>query len=87
MIKSTCLLTVLGCVAAPVVFAAGNTTDGETRFRNLDQNQNDHVSLYEARDRHRVFYYYQRADKNEDGHIDMTEFSAFEAEVPDFETK
>ena len=87
MIKHTFVVTVITCLAAAPAFASDNPGDHEMRFRNLDRNQDDHVSLYEARDRHRVFHYYQMADKNEDGHLDMTEFSAFELDVPNYEKK
>ena len=87
MIKHTFLVAVVTCLAAVTAFAADDTSEREMRYRDLDSNQDGHISLYEARDKHRVFHYYQMADKNRDGHLDMTEFSAFEIEVPDYETK
>jgi hypothetical protein len=57
----------------------------DMRFDSLDTNQDGHISLYEARDRHRVFYQYQKADKNSDGHLDKVEFTSFEAESPDYQ--
>lgn len=87
MIKQLVLVGVMTCVATATSIAVSSGSDSEQRFRNLDRNQDDHVSLYEARDKHRVFHYYQKADKNEDGHLDITEFSAFEIEVPDYEAQ
>jgi hypothetical protein len=87
MIKHSIAATALaGAVALPA-FAAEGPEGSDTRFRSLDSNRDGHVQLYEARDRHRVFYYYQKADKNDDGAIDKVEFSAFELEVPDYEAK
>jgi Ca2+-binding EF-hand superfamily protein len=80
-------VVVITCLSAVTALAAEDPDKSEIRFRNLDQNQDGHISLYEARDKHRVFHYYQQADKNEDGHLDRVEFSAFEVEVPDYETK
>ncbi|MCO6411330.1 MAG: hypothetical protein J5I92_01170, partial [Thiogranum sp.] len=85
MIKHTFLVTLLTCFAAASTFAAEAPDASATRFHSLDTNKDGHVSLFEARDRHRVFHYYQKADTNVDGHLDRAEFSAFEAEVPDYE--
>lgn len=87
MIKHVLIVVVFTCLFPLTVLATEDPDAPEMRFRNLDQNSDGHISLYEARDRHRVFNYYQQADKNEDGHLDMTEFSAFEAEVPDYNIK
>ncbi len=87
MIKHTFLAVILTCLTAAPAFSAEDPDASEMRFRNLDQNQDQHVSLYEARDKHRVFHYYQKADTNRDGHLDMTEFSAFEIENPNYETR
>ena len=87
MIKHTFLVTLITCLGAVTAFSAEDPNESEMRFRNLDQNHDEHISLYEARDKHRVFHYYQLADKNNDGHLDMTEFSAFEIEVPDYKIK
>jgi len=67
------------------VFAAGDMTGtDEMRFNTLDSNDNGYISQAEAKDKHRVYYYYQRADKNSDGHLDESEFSAFEVMIPDY---
>jgi len=87
MIKPVFIMVVFTCLSAATVLAAEDSDESEMRFQSLDQDQDGHISLYEARDKHRVFHYYQRADKNEDGHLDMTEFSAFEVEIPDYKTK
>lgn len=58
--------------------------ESEIRFKNLDVDKNGYVSQYESRDKHHVFYYYPRADKNSDGHLDQSEFSAFEIETPEW---
>ncbi len=87
MFKHVLIVVVFTCLSATTVLAAENSDSQEMRFRHLDQNQDGHISLFEARDKHRVFHYYQRADKNEDGHLDKVEFSAFEAEVPEYEEK
>lgn len=58
--------------------------DSESRFKNLDEDNNGFVSQYETRDKHNIFYYYPRADKNSDGHLDQSEFSAFEIETPEW---
>lgn len=87
MMKHLTLMVGLGFLAS-IAVAGGMEADGsKQRFQMLDKDDNGHISLYEARDRHRIFWYYQKADQNFDGHIDEAEFSAFEAEVPDFESK
>ncbi len=65
---------------------AGETRDIQSKstFKNLDEDKNGYVSQYETRDKHRVFYFYPRADKNSDGHLDEVEFSAFEIETPEW---
>ncbi len=75
----TCLMTVAN--------AGDQASQQQMRFKNLDMDNNGYVSQYEARDKHRVFYYYPKADKDSDGHLDMSEFSAFEVEVPDYGVK
>ncbi len=85
MIKHIFLVAIMTSLAAVTAFAAENPDEHEMRFRNLDRNQDNHVSLYETRDKHRVFHYYQKADTNADGHLDKAEFSAFETAVPDYE--
>lgn len=57
--------------------------DSQERFRTLDRDGNGYISHDEAQNRHRVFWYYQRADQNSDGGVDQSEFSAFEEEVPE----
>ena len=84
MIKHTFLATALACLVAMPVTATEVPENTETRFNELDRNKDGHIDLYEARDRHRVFHYYQKADSNDDGAVDMIEFSAFELEVPDY---
>ncbi len=84
MIKHAFLVAAVSCLTALPALAMENVTESEKRFRSLDENNNNFVSLYEARDKHRVFNYYQIADKNEDGHLDMQEFIVFESQVPDY---
>jgi Ca2+-binding EF-hand superfamily protein len=79
-------MAVLVCLTT-VANAGDQDNQQQMRFKNLDQDKNGYISQYEARDKHRVFYYYPKADKNSDGHLDMSEFSAFEVEVPDYEAK
>lgn len=86
MIKQLFVITTITCLSA-ATYAGEQQADKDMRFKHLDQDKNGYISQYEARDKHRVFYYYPRADKNNDGHLDMSEFSAFETEVPDFEAK
>jgi len=67
------------------VFSAGDMNEThEMRFKMLDSNDNGSISLGEVKDMHRIYYYYQSADKNSDGALDKSEFSAFEVEVPDY---
>lgn len=87
MIKPTYLVAVITCLTATSALSAEDPADSEMRFHNLDQNKDGHISLYEARDKHRVFYFYQKADTDEDGHLNKTEFSAFEIEVPAYKEK
>jgi len=77
MIKHVFIVVVFTCLSTTTALAAEDSNESEMRFR----------SLYETRDKHRVFHYYQRADKNEDGHLDMSEFGAFEVEIPDYMIK
>lgn len=79
-------MVVLACAfAASPAFAAepGSASGSQDRFRSLDKDRNGYISHDEAKDRHRVFWYYQRADQNSDGAVDPAEFSAFEELVPD----
>ncbi len=83
MSRITLLIVMLSAMTS--VFSAGEMTGKhEMRFDRLDSNDNGYISQAEAKDKHRVYYYYQRADINSDGHLDESEFSAFEMEVPDY---
>ena len=86
MIKHTLIAALMACLTAPV-FAGEDPAKRSERFKSLDSNNNGHVSQFEAKGKHRIFYYYQKADRNDDGHIDMSEFSAFEIETPYYEIK
>lgn len=57
--------------------------ESQERFQSLDKDGNGYISHDEAKDQHRVFWYYQSADQNSDGAVDESEFSAFEEQVPD----
>jgi hypothetical protein len=59
----------------------------QQRHAQLDLDRNGYLSLNETNGKHRIFYYFGKADKNSDGHIDANEFIAFEKEVPDWERK
>lgn len=83
MIKQILVLTLLTLFTIPVL-ASQDGRQRDSRFKNLDKDNNGYISQYEVRDKHRVFFYYPRADKNSDGHLDKSEFSAFEIETPDF---
>lgn len=83
MLVSVAAVLVAGTAAAGEARSQGGS---EQRFRSLDRDGNGTISHEEARDKHRVFYYYQRADRNSDGGVDQSEFSAFEQEVPDVTT-
>jgi len=83
MIKQIFVVTLLTLFTMPVQ-ASQEDMQSNSRFKNLDKDNNGYISQYEARDKHRVFYYYPKADKNSDGHLDESEFSAFEIEIPDF---
>jgi len=87
MIKTTFIMALTACFVATTAMAAEASMEREKRFNQLDTNKNGHISQYEAKDKHRVFYYYQKADKNDDGHLDKSEFSAFEIEIPDYGVK
>jgi len=67
-----------------VMAASDMTGTQEMRFNTIDANDNGYISQAEAKDKHRIYYYYQRADKNSDGHLDESEFSAFEVMIPDY---
>lgn len=87
MIKTTLLIALTAFLATTTALATEDPASSEMRFKNLDANNNGHISQYEAKDKHRIFYYYERSDKNDDGHLDLSEFSAFELEVPDYNIK
>ena len=83
------LLLIPGLVIAPQALAdkpVRMDSDTMQRYQALDQNGNGFISLNEVRGKHRIMYYYESADANDDGHIDREEFAAFEARVPPFET-
>lgn len=86
MIKQIIAITLLTLWTVPVQ-ASTEDMQRESRFKDLDADRNGYISQYEARDKHRVFFYYPKADKNSDGHLDQSEFSAFEIETPDFDTQ
>jgi Ca2+-binding EF-hand superfamily protein len=86
MYKQITVMAAIACLTT-VAFAGEQESEQQMRFKDLDQDKNGYISQYEARDKHRVFYYYPKADKNSDGHLDMSEFSAFEVEVPDYGEK
>lgn len=80
------LLLLAACLAGGTVAVAdemGSRDGSQERFRSLDKDNNGYISHDEAKDKHRVFWYYQRADRNSDGGVDQAEFSAFESEFPD----
>lgn len=82
------ILVVFALVSSVGVALAGemgSKQSSEERFHKLDQDGNGYISHDEAQNRHRVFWYYQRADQNSDGAVDQSEFSAFEEQVPDTE--
>lgn len=84
---STIMMAALALLAGGAFAGEGMEQDGEKRFQALDADGNGYVSQYEAKDRHRIFWYYPSADANSDGHIDRSEFSAFETKVPPFEVQ
>jgi Ca2+-binding EF-hand superfamily protein len=86
MYKQITVIAAIACLTT-VAIAGEQEYQQQMRFKNLDQDKNGYISQNEARDKHRVFYYYPKADKNSDGHLDMSEFSAFEVEVPDYGAK
>lgn len=81
----------LALVVLALTVSAGTAMGGEQRsamgsqerFKSLDTDGNGYISHDEAKDQHRVFWYYPRADQNSDGAVDESEFSAFEEQVPD----
>lgn len=82
----TVLMAMTVALSASVAVAGGMGSKQQTsqeRFQQLDRDGNGYISHDEAQNRHRVFWYYQRADQNSDGAVDASEFSAFEEEVPD----
>ncbi len=81
MYKIAIAITALLLPMAAVAADTAATTDSQARFRSLDKDHNGYISHDEARN-HRVFGYYQRADRNSDGAVDQSEFSAFEQEFP-----
>ena len=54
----------------------------QTRFRNIDGDQDGFISRTEAENHQRLMSNWGRADANADGKLDATEFSAFEEVVP-----
>jgi hypothetical protein len=64
-------------------YAAMETS--QQRHAQLDKDGNGFLSLQETNGKHRIFYYFGKADKNSDGHIDENEFATFEKEIPDWE--
>ncbi len=82
MYKIAIAVVVLVLPVAAIAADTNAAKDSQTRFRSLDKDHNGYISHDEARN-HRVFGYYQRADRNSDGALDQSEFSAFEQEIPD----
>ena len=83
MSRITLLIVMLSAMTS--AFSSGDMIGTQNeRFDTLDTNANGYISQAEAKDKHRVYYYYQRADKNSDGHLDESEFSAFEVLIPDY---
>jgi len=71
------LVTLLSILLVPFAFGVEKKMQDTAVFKNLDTDKNGFISLFEARGKHRVFYYYPLADKNSDGQISKLEFKAF----------
>lgn len=79
-------------VAAALLMLAGTATAGEkmmmsdedemegVTFESLDTNGDGYISAKESADYKRLNANWDRADANEDGQLDISEFSAFEHE-------
>lgn len=83
MYKVAIAVLALMLPAAAIAAEASSASGSQERFRSLDKDRNGYISHNEAKDQHRVFWYYQRADQNSDGALDQSEFSAFEEQVPE----
>ena len=66
---------------------AGTGDESRMRYKQLDTDKNGYLSFEESNGKHRISYYYSKADKNSDGQIDEKEFIEFEKEVPDWENR
>jgi hypothetical protein len=77
--KTTLLssLISLSCFA----FAAEMSSDNEKWFKDLDLDKNNVLTIDEAERNTLVFQKFDKIDKNHDGKLEASEFSAFE--VPD----
>lgn len=79
-------IAVIACVSA---FAAGSAIAGEQQgemFKQLDTDQDGYISAEEAEAHGDLTSQWNSVDKNSDGQVDQSEFSAFEVE-PDSESE
>lgn len=72
------LLAVVSMVVTLSV--AAEPTDAKNRFRSLDSDNNGYLSIGESAQRSDLLLKWETTDKNADGKLESSEFSAFEEE-------
>ena len=63
------------------VFAAGNQTSSQEKFKNLDTNHDGYISKEEAMKSKWLSQDWSKVDTNKDGKLEESEFSAFEGNM------
>ncbi|MCI0506693.1 MAG: hypothetical protein L0Z73_11355 [Gammaproteobacteria bacterium] len=80
--KATCLL-----VSAAVVLSPGLSAEemqSQPSFQQLDSDKDGYVTIIEATGQNQLLRQWTEVDKDTDGRLEMTEFSAFETEPGTF---
>ena len=73
--------------SAAMVLATGlsaEETQGQTSFQQLDSDNDGYVTILEATGQNQLLRQWTEVDKDTDGRLEMTEFSAFEIEPERF---
>ena len=74
--------------SAAIVLSTGLSAEeipGAATFQELDQDNDGYISIVEATGQNEILRQWTEVDKDTDGRLEMTEFSAFETEPVGFE--
>jgi hypothetical protein len=72
-------LFVVAAVAFPFCVFAGEKSSSQESFNKLDKDQDGYISQQEAKADKKLMEQWDAADTDDDGQLEMSEFSAFES--------